>query len=68
MRKVHVPLEELRKRMSELDDIQDDIVVLSEYGRRGYLATRILSGSQKKNVRFLAGGTTGLNGMSGIVT
>jgi NADPH-dependent 2,4-dienoyl-CoA reductase/sulfur reductase-like enzyme/rhodanese-related sulfurtransferase len=57
---VHIPLDELRERLSELDRARP-IVVYSEVGRRGYVARRILLQHGFLDVRNLRGGYTQLH-------
>jgi NADPH-dependent 2,4-dienoyl-CoA reductase/sulfur reductase-like enzyme/rhodanese-related sulfurtransferase len=52
---IHIPIDELRGRLSELPQ-DKDIVVYCEIGLRGYLAYRILNQHGFKHVKDLSGG------------
>jgi NADPH-dependent 2,4-dienoyl-CoA reductase/sulfur reductase-like enzyme/rhodanese-related sulfurtransferase len=52
---VHIPLDELRDRLSELDRAQP-IVVYCQHGAQGYFATRILLQHGFRDVKNLRGG------------
>lgn len=52
---IHIPVDELRQRLSELDP-QKPIVTVCHTALRGYIATRILKQSGFKDVRNLTGG------------
>jgi len=52
---IHIPIDDLRSRLSELPQ-DKDIVVYCEIGLRGYLAYRILTQHGFKRVKSLSGG------------
>ncbi len=52
---LHIPLEELRDRLGELDPARP-VAVISHTGRRAYVATRILAQRGFSNVTYLDGG------------
>ena len=52
---IHIPVDELRQRLSELDP-QKPIVTVCHTALRGYIAARILKQSGFKDVRNLTGG------------
>jgi CoA-disulfide reductase len=52
---IHIPIDDLRGRLSELPQ-DKDIVVYCEIGLRGYLAYRILTQHGFKRVKSLSGG------------
>ena len=52
---IHIPVDELRQRLSELDP-QKPIVTVCHTALRAYIATRILKQSGFKDVRNLTGG------------
>jgi rhodanese-related sulfurtransferase len=52
---LHIPIDELRGRLSELPK-DKEIIVYCEIGLRGYLAYRILTQHGFTKVRNLAGG------------
>lgn len=53
---VHVPVDELRRRLGELDPMRETIVYCA-VGLRSYLASRILSLNGFRDVKTLTGGT-----------
>ena len=52
---VNIPLDDLRRRLGEIDR-DSDVIVFCAVGLRGYLAQRILLGRGYRRVRNLAGG------------
>lgn len=52
---VNIPLDDLRRRLGEIDR-ESDVIVFCAVGLRGYLAQRILLGRGYRRVRNLAGG------------
>lgn len=53
---IHIPLDELRMRLNELNDVQKPIFVYCAKGKRGYLASLILKHNKFTEVFNLAGG------------
>ncbi|MBL0713266.1 MAG: FAD-dependent oxidoreductase [Desulfosarcina sp.] len=54
-RRVHIPLDELRHRMSELPEDRE-ILTYCHVGMRGYEAQLVLNAAGFRNVRFIKGG------------
>lgn len=63
---VHIPLDELRQRIGELDP-NVDWIVYCRSGQRSYFATRLLKGMGFRSVRNLSGGYT-VAQMKGLVS